>query len=196
MSHDVALGLDTAFRKDPTAGVIVRAREGVLWVDDCIEVRPPKGGRLKPSETLLRILDDARAQGCTRAVADIHYIDLLHEIAGDFQIVEAPGGATGKLEVYTAARRELHESRVRIPARFARLIAQLKEVVSKPQPGGGLSISSPRRAGAHGDLVSAFTLAAWNLAATAHVDYSVGRRATEHLNHGGRWGGSPGRGFG
>ena len=55
----------------------------------------------------------------------------------------------------------MHEGRIKLP-KNPRLIRQLKEVVAKPTPGGGLSITSPRRKGAgHGDLVSALVLAIW-----------------------------------
>src|SRR5579883_2032034 len=45
----------------------------------------------------------------------------------------------------------------------ARLTAQLKAVTSTPLPGGGIRITSPRRAGqGHGDIVSALVLGAWH----------------------------------
>jgi hypothetical protein len=47
---------------------------------------------------------------------------------------------------------------VRLP-NHGRLLAQLKAIIAKPTPAGGLSISSPRRVnGGHGDLVSALVL--------------------------------------
>ena len=88
----------------------------------------------------------------------------------------------------------LHESKVRIPAGNRRLLQQLRQVVSKPTPGGQLTITSPRRGGAHGDLASAFVLAAWD----AQKHGAARPLAPLPLNLGppSRWEGMPGRGFG
>jgi hypothetical protein len=62
---------------------------------------------------------------------------------------------------HTWARALLHEGRLRLP-NHPRLLQQLRDVVSKPTPGGGLSITSSRRAGTgHGDLVTAMVLAVY-----------------------------------
>ncbi|HSN24961.1 MAG TPA: hypothetical protein VLT45_01715, partial [Kofleriaceae bacterium] len=64
-------------------------------------------------------------------------------------------------EAYVLTRKLLHEGKIEIPD-HPRLIRQLKDVVAKPLPGGGIQISSPRKAdGSHGDLVSAFVNAVW-----------------------------------
>jgi hypothetical protein len=49
---------------------------------------------------------------------------------------------------------------VRLP-RHDRLLRQLREVTVRPLTGGGMSVSSPRSPGGHGDLVSALVLALW-----------------------------------
>ena len=46
------------------------------------------------------------------------------------------------------------------------VLAQLREVISKPTSGGGMSISSPRKKGGHGDLVSALVGAVHRLETT------------------------------
>jgi hypothetical protein len=153
-------GLDTGFRKDPSAAVIVRRNGDKCEVAECVEIRPPPGGRLIPSETIKALIARASYHRCGRAVADQHYIESVREHT-KVPLFEAPPGIQGKLLVYTAARRLIHESRVRIPAGQTRLIAQLRQVVSKPTAGGHIVISSPRKGGSHGDLVSAFTLALW-----------------------------------
>jgi hypothetical protein len=64
-----------------------------------------------------------------------------------------------KVERHQDARFLFDEKRVRLP-KNARLIQQLKDVVSKPLPGGGLRIYTPRRIGrAHGDVASAVIVA-------------------------------------
>ncbi len=154
-------GLDTGFRKDPSAAVIVRPNGQTVEVAECIEIRPPAGGRLVPSETIVSLLARAKYHRCQGVVADQHYIETIREHAHGLVLTEAPAGLNGKVDVFTTARTLLLEGRVRIPAGNKRLIAQLRLVVSKPTPGGQLTITSPRRGGQHGDLVSAFVLAAW-----------------------------------
>ena len=64
-------------------------------------------------------------------------------------------------DVEAIAKKLIHEGRIRLP-NHPRLLSQLRSVVSKPTPGGGLTISIPRRRGqGHGDLVSAAVLAIW-----------------------------------
>ncbi len=98
--------------------------------------------------------------GITVAIADQHAIDPVREILAQHGIglAEAPGGAPGKLETHLHAKAIITEGRFAM-ARNARVIGQLKAIRSKPAPGGGLSIWSPRRKGAHGDIASAVVLA-------------------------------------
>jgi hypothetical protein len=71
--------------------------------------------------------------------------------------VNAPDPA----ECFVELRTLLHEGRLDLPE-HARLRSQLREVLSKPMPGGGTQIVSPKKAdGSHGDLVSALSRAAW-----------------------------------
>lgn len=161
-------GLDTGFRKDPSAGVVVRRTGDIYEVAECVEIRPPKGGRLVPSVTILELFTRAKHHRCAVAVADGHYIETVREHSGGIELREAPSGVAGKVGAYTDARRLINEGKVRIPAGNKRLLAQLRQVVQKPTPGGQLSITSPRRGGAHGDLASAFVLALWAVANTGN----------------------------
>lgn len=187
-------GLDTAFRRDATAGVAVRRTGDVYDVLECVEIKPPKGGRLVPSETIRALLERARSHGARLLVCDQHYVETVREHAADLVLVEAPGGILGKLEVYTRCRSLIAEGRVRVPAREKRLLAQLKQVVSKPTPGGQITISSPRRPGAHGDLASAFTLALWGASERGGTPGEIIIPSGPGI--GSRWDNSPGRGFG
>lgn len=161
-------GLDTGFRKDPSAAVIGRqgrAPGSRVEVAEVVEIAPTPGKPLVPSVTIKALLDRARHHRCTNVIADQHYIESVREHASGFSLVEAPGGAPGKVEAHLAARTMINEGRVRISAKHTRLLAQLRDIVARPMPGGTISISSPRRAGAHGDIASAFVLVLW----AAHV---------------------------
>ena len=151
-------GLDTGFRKDPTAAVIIREHMGRLEVAEVVEIVPPKGDRLKPSETIRALLARAAYHNCEAVIADQHYIETVREHIGSIALHEAPSDKAGP---YVETRTELKERRLLIPEPHAKLILQLKDVVSKPMSGGNLQITSPRKGGAHGDLVSALTLATW-----------------------------------
>ncbi len=165
LGQAVVLGLDTAFKKDPTAGTVVtRDVNGLQTLLDVIEIRPPKDGRLVPSETIKAIIARAKDLKATHVVCDGHYVETVREYCDGLTLVEAPGGQQGKAETHIASRTELREARVAIPPEFNRLAVQLRQIIGKPQPGGGLSITSPRRGGAHGDIASGWVLACWHLA--------------------------------
>jgi hypothetical protein len=157
-------GLDTGFRKDPSAAVIARqGREkgDPVEVSEVVEIAPEKGRRLVPSETIKKLLARAEHHGCSTVIADQHYIETVREYAVGFALLEAPGGAPGKVEAHVAARAMINEGRLRISAKHKKLLAQLREIVGRPMPGGGIAISSPRRGGAHGDIASALVLVLW-----------------------------------
>lgn len=155
--------LDTAFRKDPSAAVIVRNGVGGYEVSEVAEIRPDPGKPLKPSETIKALFERAARHRCGSAVADQHYIETVREHCGYMRLHEAPGGNEGKAEMYIAARTVMRESRFKLSATHTRLLSQLRQVIAKPTPGGGISIQSPRRGGAHGDLASALVAGLWAL---------------------------------
>jgi len=155
------MGLDTGFRKNPSGGVVVRDTGTVLETAECAEITPPKGGRLVPSETLKALVARAKFHHCEALVADQHYIETVREHASGLTLIEAP---TVPADAYTVARDAVAEGRVRISAQHTRLISQLREVVSRPTSGGNISISSPTRGTAHGDVASAWVLAMWKAA--------------------------------
>ena len=157
------LGLDTGFRKDPSAGVVVRRNGDGYEVSECVEVAPKPGERLKPSETLRQLFERGQRHRCVSAVSDQHYIETVREHCGYLRLHETPAGVEGNAEMYTTARTVLREGRLKISAQHTRLLSQLRQVVAKPTPGGNISIQSPRRGGAHGDLASALVAALWAL---------------------------------
>lgn len=152
-------GIDTGFTRDPSASVSVRkARDGLFDVAEVFEIRVPKGERLKPTETIKLLVERARYHKSGAIIADIHYIESVREQSGGFKLTDAPIDITVP---YIATRNALNEGKIRIGACHERLLKQLHETVQKPSSGGKLIITNPRKAGAHGDLVSAFVLAVW-----------------------------------
>lgn len=167
-------GLDTGFRKDPSAAVIVHeAFDGFLDVAEVIEIAPVNGVPLKPSETIGALTTRAREHHCEQVLADQHYIESVREHTHGMHLTQAPHDPA---EAYIAARTKLLEGRVRIAAGHTKLLAQLREVISRPTPGGNLAISSPRKGGSHGDIVSAFVLAIWAA--------SIGNGGVPQITHG------------
>ena len=164
--HPVAIGADFAFRSDSSALVVVRFDGTHYRVADMLELRPTKGAPLQPSAVVARFAEVAKRYGATRVIADGHYREAIREHLQEHSlyIQDAPEGLTGKLASYSRTRAVLHEGKARLPNN-PRLLGQLRAITSRPTPGGGLTITSPRRAGAgHGDLVSAWVLAVHALA--------------------------------
>lgn len=158
------LAIDTAFRRDATGGAILRLQGRTMTLAELTEIRPEAGKPLKPSEVIAELAATGKVHGAGTAVADQHYIETVREHIGDLQLVEVPAGNVGKMTMFLAAKAAFAEGRVRIPAEQTELVKQLKDVVSKPLPGGGLQISSPRsKIGGHGDSASALVAGLWYL---------------------------------
>jgi hypothetical protein len=157
----VTAGGDFGFRSDSSALAIVRWDNDVAVLVALEEMRPSAGQPLQPSAVVSHFASLLRKYGAPSLISDGHYREAVVEYLDKFGLTftPAPEGATGKVDVFTKARTLLHEGKVRLPD-DKRLLRQLREVVSRPLPGGGLSITSPRwRTGGHGDLVSAWVLA-------------------------------------
>lgn len=183
--HRAWMGLDTGFRKNPSGGVVVRDTGAKLEVAECVEIAPPKGGRLVPSETVKALVERAKFHHCESLIADQHYIETVREHSVGMQLIEAPSVPA---DAYIVARDAIAEGRVRISAQHQRLIAQLREVTAKPTSGGGISISSPNRGTSHGDVASAFVLAVWRAARAGAVvvrGAAVRTQMTQALDIGG-----------
>jgi hypothetical protein len=97
----------------------------------------------------------------TWLMGDSHYRETLDEELAKhgLSFVPAPEGASGKALCHMHARAILHGRNLRMPA-HGRLVQQMKDLISKPTSGGGISLMSPRTAnGGHGDILSALVLA-------------------------------------
>jgi hypothetical protein len=161
-----AAAADFAFRSDSSALVVARYDGRFYGVANLLELRPERGKPLAPSHVVARFAEVTKSYGLDHVIADGHYRESIHEhlLTHGLEIIDAPAGLNGKIETYSRARAVLHEGRAKLP-NDPRFLAQLRAVTSRPMPGGGLSIVSPRRAGGgHGDLVSAWVLAVHRLA--------------------------------
>lgn len=165
----VSAGADFAFKSDSSTLTIVQFDGHRYRLAEAVELRPRRGQPLKPSEVCREFAQVLKRYGLTQLVADGHYREALKEHLGSYgiNIIPAPEGVRGKMEVFTRTKAVLHEGLCTIPDNHdgKRLIEQAKTVVAKPAAGGTLTIRMPRRVGtAHGDLVSAWTLAVHHLA--------------------------------
>jgi hypothetical protein len=156
----VGVGADIGLVRDSSAAVAVHVEGRMVIVDEVIELRPAKGAPLKLSKVVAGFCEFAHRHHAQRVFADHHVLEPAREHLTDgVRLIACPGGIAGKEQVFMHARTLLLEGRLTIPAVYRRLIEQLRNVVSKPTSGGGLLITSPRRGGAHGDLVAALVLA-------------------------------------
>ncbi len=185
----VALGADIGLIRDSSTIAAIARLEDRYSLLELQELRPSKGEPLKLSHVVATFAEVTRRHGQRSFIADGHVREPAREFAQaeKISIDAAPEGREGKERTYLAVRKLFTEGRIQIP-NHPRLIAQLGSVVSKAAAGGGLSFSIPRRVGtAHGDLVSAFVLAAHHLEATGPARTYVPRaRGSYRFAGGGR----------
>jgi hypothetical protein len=194
-----AVGGDLGLVHDSSAAAAVHRHGDMHHVAELLELRPAKGAPLKLSHVCAEFASFAERHGRRLMYVDHHVLEPAREhLPKGFWLEPVEGGQAPKVDRFVTTRNLLNERKVRIPAAYRRLVQQLKEVIAKPTPGGGLQIILPRRAGAHGDLVSAFVLAAH---AATHAADPNAWKAVRDLNqrirdeHFSRWAGMPGRGF-
>jgi hypothetical protein len=155
-------GSDLGFRKNSSAMAIARFAGARVELAYHEELRPPKGGSLKPSavcEAFGRVCGD---YGVDRLRGDGHYAETAREeldrcrprVAYD----DWNPSLEAKTEAFTAFRRLMQEGLLSLPD-DKRLIAQIRRTQSKPVPGGKVQIQLPRQGQAHGDLLMAVVLA-------------------------------------
>ncbi len=155
-------GSDLGFRKNSSALAIARWFGGKVELAYHEELRPPKGGSLKPSavcEAFGRVCGD---YGVDRLRGDGHYAETARE---ELNRCRPPvtyddwnPSLEAKTEAFTAFRRLMQEGLLSLPD-DKRLIAQIRRTQSKPVPGGKIQIQLPRQGQAHGDLLMAVVLA-------------------------------------
>jgi hypothetical protein len=163
MPSVLSVGGDLGFTSDSATFVCIeRTAAGVRMVD-YVELRPtPESGPLKPSAVYAAGVAMCKRWGVFHVVADQYYSQNAKEEFWKERIafIETPGGQEGKGDMFTVTRRYVHEGRAELP-NDARVLKQFREVQSRPVPGGGMSITSPRKSG-HGDIVSSTVAATWH----------------------------------
>lgn len=168
-SHTYGAGADTGFRRNSSALAIIERTPGATpqtfptYTLALLEERIPTSGvPLQPRATVGEFARLMLGYGVRAVAVDSHEQDEVRAalLASRCTAVAAPP----KEESYVLFRSILHEGRIKFPHN-PRLRQQLRDIVAKPQPGGGTSITSPQKAdGSHGDLVSAVVAAVWQLA--------------------------------
>ncbi len=156
-------GGDIGLVHDSSAFVAVhRLGSGRFATAEALELRPKKGEPLRLSAVVAEGAAFARKHRAKVIYADHHVLEPAREhLPPDVRLQPVPGGMEAKTARFMAVRQALKEERLTIPRSMARLRAQLAEVSSVPIPGGGLRVVQRRRSGAHGDVASAWVLAAW-----------------------------------
>lgn len=154
---------DFAFKRNSSTLAIIERDGSSLRLVALVERKPRPGTPLKPSDVCAEFAEQLGRFGLRDVMCDSHERENVSDELAAFGIsVSAlPEGQAGKLLQYKTARTALHEGRVRFPTN-RRALAQMKAVRSKPLPGGGVSIFSPKSTtGEHGDLASAIVGALW-----------------------------------
>ncbi|MCH9837444.1 hypothetical protein K0U83_17405 [bacterium] len=125
--------------------------------------------------------------GCRQLMTDGYNREAAREhlLKSGISIVDAPEGLRGKEETYVDTRVWFREDRIRLP-RHKRLLTQLGEVRIAHNPGGRVSISSPKKPdGSHGDVASAFVLAAfkkWGVKVVLHEKHVMPQAERDRLS--------------
>lgn len=185
----VAIGGDLGLVRDASGFVAIHAGD-FYDVAELLEMRPQRGAPLKLSEVCASAAEFAGRHDARVIHVDHHALPAAVEhMPEGYRLEPVEGGQDAKVERYTTVRNLLNEGRVRIPRSYTRLANQLREVLAKPMPGGGLHISLPRRAGVHGDVGASFVLGVHAAATGRGTDYARMRAINDRLH--GRLSGGP-----
>ncbi|HEY5374818.1 MAG TPA: hypothetical protein VIK01_14140 [Polyangiaceae bacterium] len=155
------IGADIGLVKDSTAAVAIHAHpDGRLRLADAIEFKP-RGKPLRLADIMPALCEFAARHGKKTIFADHHLLSEArqHLAPGGFALRPVAGGQDAKTARHVRARSVFKDERIKIPVEFSRVITQLSEIVARPQPGGGTSLTSPRRRGSHADLAAAAIVA-------------------------------------
>jgi hypothetical protein len=192
----VAIGGDLGLVRDASGFVAIHAHE-FFDVAEVFELRPTKGAPLKLSEVVPQGFDFATRHGSRRIHVDHHVLQPAQEYVPDECSLEPiEGGQDAKVERYTTVRNLMNEGRIRIPRTYTRLANQLREVLAKPMPGGGLHISLPRRAGVHGDVGASFVVGVHAAASGGDSGLVEAEELARECGAESRWDGFGGSGYG
>jgi hypothetical protein len=169
------VGGDIGLVKDSSSFLAVHKNitSGIVRASDFVELRPRKGAPLRLSDFVATAAEFAGRHKSKRIWVDHHVLQPAREhLPAGLHLQPVPGGQEAKAARFIVVRQAIKEGRLVIPKRFTRLRAQLADVYSKPLPGGGVQIFQRRKEGAHGDIASAFILAAWAALKTTTATYT------------------------
>jgi hypothetical protein len=156
----VGVGGDLALVRDAAALVVVHEEGGEYTIAEVVELVPKKGQPLKLSEVTKDFSAVAKRHGATQIEVDHHELEAAREhLPDDVTLEGCDGGQQGKIDTYTRFRDLLHAGKIHIPPQYQKLANQLRDIVKRPTPGGGVRIFCPHRNNVHGDIVSAAVLA-------------------------------------
>lgn len=161
--HVLSVGADLGFTSDCAACAVVERTATRARIVELLELRPDPLP-LKPSEVFAAFAAIAKRRGVRFIVADQYYSQAAKEAFWEegIALIETPSGQAGKGDMFTVARRYIHEGNADLP-NDVRVLQQFREVQSKPTPGGGMTITQPRKGkSGHGDVVSAYVAALWH----------------------------------
>jgi hypothetical protein len=191
-----AIGVDLALTRNSTA--FVAAYPGpIIRVGEIVELRPAHRQPLKLSQVMAEGCDFAERHGARLLHSDHHVLEPAREhLREGFSLEPVSAKAVDRVERFIVVRSLFNEGRIKVPGCYQKLIAQLRDVVSKPIAGGLVQIILRSRGMQHSDIAAAFVLAAW---AAAMQSAEMGLVEAAALNDAvcpdSRWEGSPSRGF-
>ena len=164
---EVKFGCDLGFASDSAALVGVHTRDGIHTTSEICELRPTKQERLRFSDVIEHFADQMRAHKATYVMADKHHREAVWDYLDQHSmgLIDAPNDPA---DAFVVAKSKLHQGLCKLP-NHPRFLAQLREVRVRRGVGGKVHIIQPRikvadgRMGSHGDIVSAWVLAMYQI---------------------------------
>ena len=159
--QQASAGMDLGFVSDASA-LVITERQGpfVAVVRQLLRV-PLDGAPLSPNAVVTEFAAECVAANAYLVAADQHYILSARETAARVGVAVCAGPVSqfDREQSLLKVRDLLRNGRARITRDVA---DQLEGVTAQARPGGGMTITLPRRVGAgHCDLVSAYAMAIW-----------------------------------
>jgi hypothetical protein len=165
------VGGDLGLVRDASAFIAVHRLGSELVVADALELRPARGKPLQLSDVIAKACDFAERHGVRDLHVDHHALQPAREhLPPGFRLKPVDPSQAAKVKRYELARAKMGEGHVHIPGPLVRLVNMLGDTIARPTPGGGMTITMPRRGGVHGDLAAAFVLA---------LDAAAGKRRSK-----------------
>jgi len=153
----IIAGADFAFIRDSAALVFVSCTDGVYRVE---RERAWKPGEkpLRPSVVFAEAMADVDEMGAESFCCDDHYLASVLEVTEecDVEHIRFPSASDAIAEAFVRVRVLFGARRIDLTLASDELVSELKETTGRPTPGGGFTISHPRKPGSHGDRARAF----------------------------------------